>query len=158
MSGLKTVKRSLVTGALAGLCGGIGMKALVYKFDPDSFGLSARTDAKTARAIWRRMCWGELEERRAEIIGALVHYGFAMAAGAAYAAAAERFPVARAGRGTLFGAALWLVGDEWAVSASGLEEPGRTPLRSHLSALGAHLVYGIAVEALRAGTVSYSIA
>jgi hypothetical protein len=149
------VKKAVVTGAIAGLCGGIGMKALVCLFDPDSFGLSARTDARFARAIWARIGCGELDEKSAERIGALVHYAFATATGVGYALTAARLPVIRAGRGTLFGAGLWFLGDECAISVSGLEEPGRARLRSHVSALAAHLIYGVVLHSI-ASTVAVS--
>lgn len=141
------MKKRLFWGGLAGALGGVAMKAVVRLVDSDSFGLSARTDARTAHEIWRRMGWEALSERKAAQIGAAMHYGFAMAAGAAYAAGASRFPLLRAGRGTAFGAVLWLMGDEVAVSAAGLEDPFKTPLYSHVTALGAHVLYGMAVDA-----------
>ena len=138
----------LVFGALAGACGGLAMKAVVRFIDPNSFGLSAQTDARTTHEITRRMNWEPVSEKRAEQIGAALHYGFAVAAGVAYAGSAENFPVLRWGRGAAFGAALWLVGDELAVSISGLEDPFRTSLHSHCSALGAHILYGMIVDSL----------
>lgn len=141
------MKKEVFVGAIAGAFGGLAMKAVVRLVDRNSFGLSARTDAKTTREIWRRMDWPPLSEERDEQLGAALHYGFAIAAGALYAAGAAKFPAMRTGRGAAFGAALWLVGDELAVSASGLEHPLRAPVFSHLSALAAHVLYGIVVDA-----------
>jgi uncharacterized membrane protein YagU involved in acid resistance len=123
------------------------MKAFVRFVDSNAFGLSAKTDAETAHAVWLRAGFGPLREAEAERIGAAMHYAFSVAAGCAYAAGARRFPSLRAGAGTLFGAVLWLVGDELAVTLAGLEDARRTPLQSHASALAAHLLYGLAVDA-----------
>lgn len=139
--------KRLCIGALAGALGGLAMKVLVRFADPHSFGLSARTDANTAHQIWRRLRCQPLAQKRAEQIGAAMHYGFSVAAGAAYTGAAEKFPPLRFGRGAAFGTVLWLVGDELAVSVAGLEDPLRAPAFSHLSALGAHLIYGLIVDA-----------
>ncbi len=89
-----------------------------------------------------------LSEDQAERIGGAMHYGFSIAAGAAYAAASSSLPTLRTGRGTVFGAMLWLVGDELAVTLSGLENPAETAAFSHASALAAHVVYGMVLEAL----------
>ena len=143
------MKKRLFLGALAGALGGLAMKAVVRFVDRDSFGLSAETDAKTAHEIWRRMDWPSLQEKRAGQIGAAMHYAFAVLAGAVYSAGADKYPVIRTGRGAAFGAALFCIGDEMAVSVSGLENPFLTPLISHGSALSAHVVYGMIVDSVR---------
>jgi uncharacterized membrane protein YagU involved in acid resistance len=119
------------------------MKAVVHFCDPDSFGLSSRTDAKAARAISA----SGLEEKRAERIGAAIHYVFGIATGAAYAAVSDRYPRFRAGRGAAFGAGLWLFADELAVTVARLENPRAANARSHASALAAHVLYGFIVDA-----------
>ena len=95
------------------------------------------------------MNWKPLREEHAQQIGAAMHYAFAVAAGVAYAAGAGTFPMVRTGRGAAFGAALWLIGDEVAVSASGLDDPLKSPVFSHLSALSAHVLYGMVVDAVQ---------
>lgn len=135
--------RQLLAGAVGGALGSVAMKAMVRVFEPDSFGLSSRTDAKAARAIFR----SELQEEHAAQIGAAIHYVFGIATGAAYANVAEKYPALRAGRGAAFGAGLWLLGDELAVTVTGLENPRAANARSHGSALAAHLLYGIILDA-----------
>jgi uncharacterized membrane protein YagU involved in acid resistance len=142
------MKARLVWGAIGGALGGLAMKAMVKLVDPRSFGLSSKTDAKTAHELWRRTGWRALSEEEAEYIGAAMHYGFAIGAGAAYSAAQGRFPLLRIGGGTAFGGFLWLFGDEVAVTLAGLENPRKTSLFSHVSAFGAHLVYGLVLEVL----------
>src|SRR3954453_12080303 len=140
------MKKRLLLGAFGGLLGGIAMKVVVSFVDPDSFGLSTATDAKTAHEISRRMNWEPFSDEQAAQIGGTLHYAFAVAAGALYAALLPNLPAFRVGRGAAFGAMLWLVGDEAAVSASGLEDPRQVPIFSHTSALAAHVLYGMLVD------------
>jgi uncharacterized membrane protein YagU involved in acid resistance len=132
----------LVAGALGGAFGGLAMKAVVRFCDPNAFGLSSGTDAKAARAVFGR----DLDGRRAEQVGAAIHYAFGILTGLGYAAAIERYPALATGRGTAFGAGLWLLGDELAVSAARLENVRAANAGSHLSALAAHLIYGMIVD------------
>ena len=82
--------------------------------------------------------------------GPVVHFAFGAAMGGLYGVVAEYVPAARAGFGTLFGAALFLGADEIAVPGLGLSEPPtEAPLSSHLYGLSAHLVYGAGTEAVR---------
>jgi uncharacterized membrane protein YagU involved in acid resistance len=118
------------------------MKAMVRFCDPDSFGLSSQTDAKAARLVFGK----GLSQKRAERIGSSIHYAFGIAVAAGYAALTEKYPAFRAGRGAAFGAGLWLVGDELAVSAARLENASAANAFSHGSALAAHLLYGVIVD------------
>ncbi len=135
--------RKLLAGALGGALGSLAMKATVRFFDPDSFGLSSKTDANAARAFFG----SSLEQQTAERIGAAVHYVFGIATGAAYAAVAGKYPALRAARGAAFGAGLWLLADELAVTVTRLEKPRAANARSHGSALAAHVLYGMIVDA-----------
>jgi uncharacterized membrane protein YagU involved in acid resistance len=134
--------RRLLAGALGGAVGSLAIKAVVRFCDPNAFGLSSQTDAKAARALFGQ----DLKGKRAEQAGAAIHYAFGILTGAAYAAAIDRYPSIGTGRGTAFGGTLWLLGDELAVSATRLENPRAANARSHLSALAAHLVYGMIVD------------
>lgn len=106
-----------------------------------------------AEAVSRGLFDHELTEREQRIAGPLMHYGFGAVTGAAYGAAVEAWPALRAGGGTAYGVAVWLTADELAVPGLGLSEPPtQHPLSTHLSGLGAHLVFGAVVESVR-GTV-----
>lgn len=122
------------------------MKAIVAFVDPGAFGLSAKTDVKAAHEIWRRMNFHPICDKDAARIGAGMHYAFAIAAGSMYPALSACQPWLRVGKGAMFGGLLWLLGDELAVATAGLEDPFRTRARSHLSALVAHVVYGVVVD------------
>ena len=134
--------RRILAGALGGALGSMAMKAVVRFCDPNAFGLSSQTDAKAARVVF-----GEgLDQRTAEQIGSAVHYGFGIVTGIGYAIASRTYTVVRTSRGIGFGAGLWLIGDELAVSAARLESPCAASVFSHVSALAAHLIYGVIVE------------
>ena len=107
--------------------------------------------AKAADIISNRVTGKHLSERGKHIGGAAVHYAFGAAAGALYGYFAEISPATRAGRGLCWGAAVWAIGDELAVPASGLsKKPTDYPLSNHLYGLAAHCVYGLALfEATR---------
>src|SRR5438309_1762539 len=99
---MSVVKGRLAAGAVGGALGGIAIKALVHYWDPDSFGLSSRTDARAAQ----RLLGGNVDEKRAERVGAAIHYAFGIVTGTVYAAATRKTPGLRVGRAAVFGGAL----------------------------------------------------
>lgn len=83
----------------------------------------------------------------------MVHYSFGTLQCIAYAVSLE---LSGKGGGLLtglgFGVALFALADEVAVPELGLSsKPSELPLSSHLSALAAHLVYGMSTEIGRRG-------
>ncbi len=105
---------------------------------------TVRAAEAAAGAVGRR-----ISERRKGLAGALVHYAYGVAWGAAFALAARalapRLPVAA---GAAFGATLWLLSDELLVPLLRFSRPpSRYPASTHLKGLAAHLVYGVATEA-----------
>lgn len=86
-------------------------------------------------------------ERKAKL-SLLVHWTYGAAQGAVYDAVARRMPGPRWLQGLSYGGAMWLLGDELAVSALGLAEgPTHYPVRQHVHRLGAHLSYGLGAAA-----------
>ena len=83
-----------------------------------------------------------------------LHYGYGMLSGAAYGVAAARWPAARTAFGMAFGSALWLVGDEFAITVTGLSDPRSRQAASHASALLAHILFGIVTEGGRMAVTS----
>lgn len=82
-------------------------------------------------------------------LGTAAHYGFSASLGAAYALMHQRRPMIGAGRGALYGAAVWAVADEAAIPALGLSRgPNRLGRGVLLYSLAAHLVYGLALDAV----------
>jgi putative membrane protein len=59
-------------------------------------------------------------------------------------------PAVTAGRGILFGAATWILGDELTVPRLGLgPEPAATDTRQHVYSLASHLVFGLTLDFIR---------
>lgn len=103
---------------------------------------------KLASALGR-----ELSHEQKKKLGPAVHYGFGALQGGLYGLILE---LARQDGGFLpglvFGAALFVAADEWAVPALGLSgKPAEYPLGTHAYALAAHLVYGLGTEISRRG-------
>jgi uncharacterized membrane protein YagU involved in acid resistance len=83
-------------------------------------------------------------------LGTAAHYAFSAALGVNYAIASERAPAMRRGFGTLYGSFVWATADEGIVPAAGLSKtPAEIPVGVHAYALGAHWVFGAALEAAR---------
>lgn len=78
----------------------------------------------------------------------LVHWGYGIAQGGAYATIRGPVEGVDALGGAAFGAGLWLVGDELVVPMLGLQEgPTASPMSSHMNRLAMHLVYGLTTAA-----------
>jgi hypothetical protein len=76
-----------------------------------------------------------------------LHYALGAGPGAAYGALRGRMPLIGAGRGLLFGAALFAVNDEYVNTALGLSGPPEAyPTSSHLRGLIGHLALGVTTD------------
>ncbi|HJQ26066.1 MAG TPA: DUF1440 domain-containing protein [Blastocatellia bacterium] len=105
---------------------------------------------KAAEAISCEVFHHELTKDERRIAGPAVHYAMSASSGMIYGAAAELTPMATAGFGLPFGAAVWAVADEITVPLLGLSKsPTAYPLSKHLYSLASHFVYGAATEATR---------
>lgn len=105
---------------------------------------------KTAQAISRLAFHHELTDSEKKWAGPTVHYSLGIWLGAVYGFMAEKMPVATAGLGTAYGAAVWLGADEIAVPALGFAKgPAQTSVSAHFNALGSHLVYGLVLGLTR---------
>ena len=103
-----------------------------------------------AEALWRATTGRSPSSLTRERAGSLFHFAFGAAAGAIYRAlaATKAKSTVEAGRGTLYGAAVWLLADEFAMPLTGFADPPyRTPLRRHGYVLMAHLAYGLGLHA-----------
>ncbi|HYH00550.1 MAG TPA: DUF1440 domain-containing protein [Terriglobales bacterium] len=112
------------------------------------------TTVKIAEIISINVLRHRLNERQKRIAEPIVHYSFGTLMGAWYGVLSELTPLATMGRGTLYGAAVWLGADEIALPALKLaNSPFEYPLSVHASALSAHAVYGITLDTVRRGTL-----
>jgi hypothetical protein len=104
-----------------------------------AFGVAAE---KMASLVGR-----QLDDEQREKMGMRLHWATALGAGAVYALLRRRVPSAGLGVGLLFGAAFWLVVDEWMNPAFGFTPgPRAFPWQAHARGLAGHLTYGLATE------------
>ena len=76
-----------------------------------------------------------------------IHYGLGVVPGAAYGVLRNRLPLVGAGRGLLFGLALFVVNDEWLNTRLGLAGPiAAYPPETHLRGLVGHVVLGATTD------------
>jgi putative membrane protein len=154
------ILRGALAGAIAGLVGAYAMERFQAIWSetqkrarPKQTASAAKdepTTVKAAERIAETVLHTELPEELKPAAGEAVHYGMGMLSGAIYGAVAEVLPIVRAGNGLLFGAVLWLIADETAVSATGLaKRPSAYPPSAHAYALSSHLVYGFVTETVR---------
>jgi hypothetical protein len=92
---------------------------------------------------------GERPAKQDEVkLGSAAHYAFSASLGAAYALLYDEQRWVRAGRGALFGAAVWAIADEGVIPAMGLSRgPRHLGLGVLLFSLAAHLAYGLSLDA-----------
>ncbi len=144
--------RSVLTGAIAGLAGAFVMQQFRSVWNAELsardgvFGLDDEADLNSVYSLLPDSYGRSLTKKQALRIALFLHYGYGAAAGAGYGIAAQNFPSVRAGCGTAFGIALWAIGDELAMSVSGLSDPRCKSSLSHGSALFAHLLFGMTVD------------
>jgi uncharacterized protein DUF1440 len=152
---------ALTEGLVAGLAGALAQDlffALTKRITPpppkDVF-LPPEPEqrAETAtQTVARRVIEGLAQRgpvRHPELGGALVHYAFGSAWGGLYGIAAGSIrPLRSLSGGALFGLAVWSVSDNVLLPAFRLSAgPHQYPVKNHLYAIVAHVVYGAAASA-----------
>ena len=158
-SGTRVI-RGMLAGVVGGLVGSCAMmvymeavsKAINGKMPPQGDNVTAKVADLVARKVARK----ELSENAKQTGGALVHYGFGTIVGSAYGTAVEYMPWASAGFGVLYGTALFVVADEFSLPRLELAHwPEDESVLDQLGHLGAHLVYGVATEAVRRAVLAW---
>lgn len=118
--------------------------------DPPPHGSEEQSEPTTVKAADRVsnvVVGGPVANPRRYFAGQAVHYSFGAYLGAFYALLLSSFPKASTGFGMLYGAAVWLVADEFLVPAGELAPPPRdVPASIHLYAFISHLVFGAALQ------------
>jgi uncharacterized membrane protein YagU involved in acid resistance len=156
--------KRVVVGAVAGLVGAYAMQQFRtawnrnYAANPCDavYGLDEEADLKSANLLTKFFAHRTLPKQDALRLALLLHYGYGAIAGAGYAISAATWPPMKAGCGSLFGTGVWLLGDELPISLSGLSDPFARSVRSHVSALAAHLLFGATTELTRSVLLLWS--
>lgn len=154
---MKTILKQAVGGATAGIVAAFAMQQFVSlwhltkgrKLQDGAFGLDREADINAAQGLWRFLFGKYLTEGEAIAVARAMHYGYSAAASAGYAALVRKNPAFHAGFGTIYGAVLWLVGDEIAITLMRLSDPRSKTKASHAVAFAAHLVFGSVTELSR---------
>jgi putative membrane protein len=152
---LNRVAKGIAAGTLGGLAASLvmtGFQALMSKLDQHDQQEEPGEPAnvKVAEQLSERAFNHHLAGDEKKVAGSVVHYAMGGLSGGLYGALAEMSPLVSAGRGALFGAAVWLVADEVAVPGLGLSKgPAEYPAQIHAKALASHLVYGVATDLIR---------
>lgn len=108
---------------------------------------SEPTTVKAADRVSNVVVGGPVANSHRNFAGQAVHYSFGAYLGAFYSLLLSSFPKASTGFGTLYGAAVWLVADEFLVPGGDLAPPPRdVPASIHLYAFISHLVFGAALQ------------
>jgi putative membrane protein len=143
----------LLAGLIAGAAASVAMAAFQNRAAPlvkDELGEGDPSTVKAADKVSEAAIGQGVPEPWRENAGQVVHYVTGAALGALYGLIAEYRPEVTKGFGSAFGTMTSLVLDEAAVPAAGLSgKPTETPPAVHAYGLSAHLVYGIALEAVR---------
>lgn len=160
----------VLRGMAAGLIGGLAASWTMNQFQAFTSKLSEKTEkseggqkkkesqtkegddatVKAASAISEGIFDHKLTKSEKKVAGPAVHYAFGSITGGLYGAAAELAPVIAIGAGLPFGAVFWLAADEATVPVLGLSKsPTEYQLSTHVSALAAHLVYGLTTDIVR---------
>lgn len=95
----------------------------------------------------RRLIGSEVQEEP-NALGITIHYQLGMAPAAAYVRLRRRMPWLRAGRGSLYGALLYVANDQIAGRVLGIMGPQNDyPGQAHIRGLIGHVVLGVVTEA-----------
>src|SRR5579884_368514 len=163
VSTLRTQRRSgiwksVAAGAFGGLAGGIAMSGYQALVNAAAKAIAGRpalnqdeeATAGAAKAISRVAFQHELTKEETNRAVPALQCSVGLAFGALYGLLADRAPQCTAGKGTAYGAAIWLAGDEFVVPVFGLAEgPAQASVPAHLNELGSHLIYGLVTDLTR---------
>jgi hypothetical protein len=110
--------------------------------------------AVLADRVARRLGRGPLTRQAKLRIQNAVHYGTGVMAGAAYGLLAEAFPSVTAGSGTAAGVAVYAAGHGTTLPLLRVQEPPwRLPRAAVVWELTSHLLFGLALESARRGSL-----
>lgn len=147
----------LVLGAAAGAVATWAMgKVTTFLYERESDEAREREDAarggKTAYGVAAEkaaaLVGRELSDEERERMGANIHWGIGVGAGACYGALLAASPGHSIGKALSFGAGFFLLMDEVLTVALGLTPgPAAFPWETHARGLVGHLAYGVAADA-----------
>ena len=143
----------LIAGAAAGVAASIAMNLYQGVVAP-AFGADKGNDdpatTKAADSGKRSVGAGPVTQKRRALAGSVVHYGFGMVLGVAYAGLVAFDPSVALGFGVGYSIVIALVFDEILVPAFGWGPwPWKSGLASQAYSVSSHVVFGLALEGVR---------
>ena len=153
----RTLAASVAGGLVGGLVGSAVMSAVHARLSGPSLagerppaGPEEDATVKVADGLARIVRGAPLPDQARATAGSVVHYGFGAVVGAVQGVVALIMPIATAGGGLGFGAAVWAGAHAIVVPALGLApSPRRRPAGQEVLELALHLVYGVCAERVR---------
>lgn len=146
--------RTLVGGVVSGLVASAAMTAAQLVLAHAAKAAGGDTDREPtgqqlADAVSEAATGRPVPDAAKDAAGKLVHFATGAGLGALYTLAGRWLPDVRAGFGTAYGIAVSAVLDEGLMPALGLAPPpGDVPLADHAEGAAAHLIFGLALEAM----------
>ncbi len=143
--------KAIVIGLIAGLVAS-GVKTICELISPprlpgDLSPLGKMIDYASVVATGEPMA-----ESARKLTEPFVHFGFGAAAAAVYVVVSERFPILRAGCGSLFGVLFWLSVHEILLPLAGFSaSPAMMTFREQGNEFVSHIIFGVTVELVRRG-------
>jgi hypothetical protein len=145
---------SLLRGALSGLAGAFAMQQFRTNWNTQVaasahdgvFGLDDEADINSVNLLAKTLCGSRLNERDALRLALVMHYIYGASAGALYEWMANKVDRTAECYGMLYGAVIWLIGDECLMTFSGISDARKKSANSHASALASHLLFGVLLE------------
>lgn len=148
----QAVMLDLAVGMAAGLVAAAAMQAFQSAITTqiDDLEPAEPATAKAAEAISQKVTGKPLPEAYKGAAATAVHYGTGALIGSAYGLAAGLVPLVTLGRGLLFGAVVWGLGDELATPALGLSRRASdTAPEKHAYGAASHAIFSITMDAVR---------
>lgn len=150
-----SLPKAVLIGTVAGFAGGWAMARftkLVTSLSgssPEPLSYSAQewdVTSRFAEICQTRMLGRKPSMKELKVGATVVHYATAAIAGSVYGAIAQSRRDGSRCSGVLFGIAVWLAGNEFALPALGVIERKDYSLSMRVHALGEHLAYGMTTE------------
>jgi putative membrane protein len=144
----KSLWKGLLAGGIAGLVA-TAAKSVAEKFYPPR----THGEPEPPEVLAEKVVGHPLDADKKAVAGEAIHWGFGIAAGAAYGAATEFFPIVADKEGATFGLTLMALTHDSALPAIGLAaEPADQTPREHSSEAASHVIFGVVAERVRSLT------
>jgi uncharacterized membrane protein YagU involved in acid resistance len=148
----QAVALDIAVGAVAGLVAAAAMEAfqVAAASQIEELESDEPATAKAADSLSHAATGKSLPEKTKKVASTAVHYMTGAIIGGVYGLIAGIAPVFTMGRGLVFAAAVWMLGDELAVPALGwAPRASDTPPENHAYGAASHAVFALTLDFVR---------